>query len=126
MVQEFEVGKIKTHDKLKHMFDRDVRYAKWGGDVKIIEHSFSAEKGERVKIELYTETNCYSITAITGPNRRTYLGCGASTRKPRSGEDWTRRNDLPDGPFNEKTWRNILGAIVGYELVKIQNQENKG
>jgi hypothetical protein len=54
------------------------------------------------------------------------LGCGASTRKPRSGEDWTRRNDLPDGPFNEKTWRNILGAIVGYELVKIQNQENKG
>ena len=48
---------------------------------------------------------------------RSYLGCTASTRKPRAGEDWDRGNDLPDGPFNRRTWIKILNGIVKYELV---------
>jgi hypothetical protein len=92
--------------------------------VELVEHSFTGEKGDCVRIRLYTETNCYAIVAKdrgdpVGELKNAYLGCIASTRKPRAGEDWTRGNDLPDGPFSEETWRKILGAIVGYELVKV-------
>lgn len=71
------------------------------------------------KIRLYTETNSYSIVAVEHSNDTGYLGCQASSRKPRAGEDWTRGRDLPDGPLNEETWHEILGAIVSYEMVKV-------
>ena len=48
-----------------------------------------------------------------------YLGCIVQTRKPRAGENWTRGNDLPDGKYSEETWRDIVNAIVAYELVKV-------
>ena len=40
-------------------------------------------------------------------------------RKPRAGEDWTRGNDLPDGPYSYETWIKIKNAIIKKELVKI-------
>ena len=73
--------------------------------------------GGRVSIKIATERNTYSISAHKpDDNRRGYLGCIASIRKPRFGEDWTRGNDLHDGPYSEETWNGILSDIVSYEL----------
>lgn len=79
------------------------------------------------KMHLFTETNEY-VFDIKGyipqndyrPGESiSYLGCIAVSRKERAGENWKRGNDLPDGPCTEKTWSEILQAIVKYELVKI-------
>ena len=74
---------------------------------------------ERGVLHLWTSKNRYSI--IFGPSRdpddgKGYLGCGASSRKWRTGEDWHRGRDLPDGKFNETTWSKILIDIASYEL----------
>jgi len=66
-------------------------------------------------IRLFTADHKYSISAVYRGND-SYLGCTASTRKPRTGEDWTRGNDLPDGKFNKETWSHIKTGIIKYEL----------
>lgn len=53
-----------------------------------------------------------------------YLGCIASSRKPRAGETWTRGSDLHDGDLNKETWYGILADIVSYESVKIHKKHN--
>tara|TARA_Y100000310_G_scaffold55023_1_gene50429 strand:+ start:14062 stop:14442 length:381 start_codon:yes stop_codon:yes gene_type:complete len=74
----------------------------------------------RIFMKLYTDTNCYNISAVPDrPAENSYLGCTVSSRKPRAGEDWTRGSDLADGEFSQDTWFRILSDIVGYELVKI-------
>jgi len=82
------------------------------------------EDNVRVKMILYTNDNSYSISArppgSKGIYDKGYLGCICNSRKPRAGEEWTRGNDLVDGPFCYEIWTKILGDIVGYELVKIQ------
>jgi len=71
-------------------------------------------------IRIYTARNCYAIRAKgAGLEKPNYLGCIASTRTPRPGEDWTRGNDLPDGSFCKKTFHRILGAIVFYEALEV-------
>lgn len=65
----------------------------------------------------YTSNTRYSIRVSS-----TYMGCTASSRKPRAGEDWTRGRDLADGPATVETWRRILGEIVSYEMVRIAKQ----
>jgi hypothetical protein len=67
--------------------------------------------------KIYTATYKYTITARAPKGDRGYLGCIASARMPRAGEDWTRGNDLPDGPFTIETWHRILTAILAFELV---------
>lgn len=67
---------------------------------------------------LYTDNHSYQIGASFG-SKDGYLGCIASCRKPRAGESHTRGNDLPDGKFNDDTWKSILRGIVRYELVEI-------
>ncbi len=73
------------------------------------------EKNEKVHLMFYTNDHSYSIIA-----KSSYLGCIGSSRKSRTGENWTRGNDLPDGLFCYETWIKILKGIIGYELVKIQ------
>lgn len=68
----------------------------------------------RIGVRMFTKDNVYQIGA-----RETYLGCIASKRKPRAGEEWTRGNDLPDGKFDRKTWESIKNRIIAYELVKV-------
>ena len=82
-----------------------------------------------VRVSFYTKDHSYHISAIKKGERKGldfgdkedngYLGCISQTRKPRAGEDWTRGNDLADGDFSKKTWYEILGDIVCYELVRI-------
>lgn len=67
----------------------------------------------------YTDEYKYKVLAIDRSDDDGYLGCQVSARKLRAGEDWTRGNDLPDGPLDEKTWFIILNAIINYELVEL-------
>lgn len=72
-----------------------------------------------VRIKFWTQEHWYGIRARLPNNSIGYLGCVVSSRKPRTGEDWTRGNDLPDGSYCEKTWRKIVNAILAYELSPI-------
>jgi len=69
-----------------------------------------------VRIKFWTSENEYSIRASLAD--ADYLGCVVSARKPRTGEDWTRGNDLPDGRYCEETWLEIVYGILAYELSK--------
>ena len=73
----------------------------------------------RLRVRLYTNDHVYAIVAHDRSKDNGYLGCVASTRKPRAGEDWTRGNDLADGPFNRETWEKIKNDIIAYELVPL-------
>ena len=76
-------------------------------------------------VTLFTQRHLYWISARPPvPSDTTnaddgYLGCIAQARKPLAGEDWTRGNDLPDGPYSEATWNEIVHGILGYELVRL-------
>jgi len=72
-----------------------------------------------MKVRIYTEANQYEIRGVDRKEDDGYLGCGVKARKARAGEDWTRGNDLPDGPFNRETWNKILNAMINYELVPL-------
>ncbi len=76
------------------------------------------ESSDVVHLYLYTATNRYSIVA---KQIEEYLGCTASSRKSRPGEDWNRGNDLPDGKLSKKTWHRILYSIVRYEMQQISS-----
>lgn len=78
------------------------------------------------KATFYTEKHRYTITAR--PDAKTesaeeydsgYLGATVSKRQPWAGEDWTRGNDLADGPYRAKTWHQILADIIGHEMVRL-------
>ncbi len=72
-------------------------------------------------IKFFTEKHRYIINAVLYDNKVSgeegyYLGAGVDTRKPRSGEDWNRGNDLIDGKFNRETWERIKNAIIKHEM----------
>lgn len=85
-----------------------------------------------IHVEFFTEVNKYriNIRVPTGKDMG-YLGCTSSARKSRAGENYTRGNDLADGPFTEGTWIKIMSDILSYEMVNIRrtkasqpNEEN--
>jgi hypothetical protein len=68
-------------------------------------------------IYLHTEEHRYAITfRETTIEKRGYLGCIARCRRQKVGEDWTRGNDLADGPDTIETLDSILFDIAGYEI----------
>ena len=81
----------------------------------------------RFRMLIYTDKNSYSISVHYSEDGKHYLGCIASARKPRAGEDWTRGNDLPDGDFSIETFNKIMLKIVGYEMIaKVKPHKAKG
>ena len=104
---ERDIPKSKVH--------YDLDYGVVGGD-------------EHFKIYLYTESNKYAIYAREYTNNDyDYLGCMCQSRRQRPGEDWFRGRDLPDGRITEKTWREILMAILRTEfqdVVKVDQRKN--
>jgi hypothetical protein len=74
-----------------------------------------SEGDSRGKVIFCTATHTYAI-AFTD----TYLGCVASSRIERAGENWTRGSDLPDGKFSHETFDEIMRAIVAYEMVDLE------
>ena len=82
---------------------------------------FNTQDEKYIDVRLYTESYRYKFLVIErdpekGPS---YLGCQVNARKPRAGEDWTRGNDLRDGPITKETWNKIVRDIVKYELVRL-------
>jgi hypothetical protein len=96
-----------------------VRYGNVDSQILIL---WNLDEPERFRCLLYTNDHQYSITGYEGTekNPKGYLGCTASTRKPRPGEDWNRGNDLPDGKYSKETFDKIIRGIVAYELKTIQ------
>lgn len=77
-------------------------------------------KENKLRLKFYTKENQYSIVArYPSKDDLGYLGCMATTRKPRAGEDWNRGRDLADGIYHEETWKEIMSDIISYELVKV-------
>lgn len=89
--------------------------------IPLIPETLDIEK-EHFRCIFYTDTHRYSISGYrpTTTHPKGYLGCVASTRKPRPGEDWSRGNDLPDGDYSKKTFDKIVRGIIGYELKSLQ------
>ena len=69
-----------------------------------------------IEFKIYTEAHCYHISATWKDYHAQYMGCIASTRKFRVGEDWSRGMDLPDGYFCRETWEHIKNRIIKYEM----------
>jgi hypothetical protein len=78
-----------------------------------------AEGQHLQRLVFCTEAHTYAISAHFEGDR-TYLGCIASARKMRAGEDWTRGNDLPDGDFSRQTWERIKNAIIRHEMIELE------
>lgn len=99
-----------------------VRYGNVDSQALIFWNINRKDDGNHFTVHLYTNDHCYSIYgyAPTEKNPRGYLGCGATTRKPRVGEDWNRGNDLPDGKYCKETFDAIVHRIVAYELKNLQ------
>lgn len=89
--------------------------------IELNPNSLDVEKQD-FRCVFYTNDHKYTIYgyAPTEKNPKGYLGCGATTRKPRVGEDWNRGNDLPDGKYCKKTFDSIVCRIVAYELKNLQ------
>lgn len=122
-LEETYGGRLIQSDELTHIFPELARWLK--AIIARFEKAaliFYHKDTKRVVIKLFTETHTYSISARRkdrknkGEKDLGYLGCQASTRKPRVGENWTRGTDLADGIYSEQTWINILCDIVGYEM----------
>lgn len=82
----------------------------------------SKSNSERFIVKLFTNEYEYTISAKISSNNKNngYLGAFASKRKPNVGENWTRGRDLPDGEYNEETFRKISFGIIQNELKKIE------
>lgn len=97
-----------------------VRYG--NADSQVLIFLDTKEEGKnRFKCLLYTNDHCYSISGYApNDNHKGYLGCIASTRKNRVGEDWNRGSDLPDGKYSKKTFDKIVNGILAFELKTLQ------
>ena len=72
------------------------------------------EKDGRGSVIFCTASHSYHISFT-----ESYLGCTASSRLQRPGEDWTRGSDLPDGRFSRETFDSIVRAVLAYEVVDL-------
>ncbi len=57
--------------------------------------------------------------------RRSYMGCIGQARKSRSGENYLRCTDFPDGDFSLSTWNAILSAIVQVHLEEVSPERSE-
>ena len=64
----------------------------------------------RFHVHLFTNDNEFHISATIG--KKSYLGCIATARKKRPGENWTRGSDLPDGSFSKKTFDHCCSRFL--------------
>jgi len=89
---------------------------RWGGnliDGSVLAITERAEKQPvRFRATVFTKIHSYTISVRIDSGNGGYLGCTASTRMPRAGEDWARGNDLADGKFCQETWNRILVSPI--------------
>lgn len=100
---------MNTKMQLQEWLEEFVRY----GVEPLRRLRFSETNGQG-KVIFCTAANIFALSFSD-----TYLGCIASSRTQRAGENWTRGSDLPDGKFCRETFDSIMRAIVGYEMVDL-------
>jgi hypothetical protein len=108
-------------EDLRIWFERDIRFATWGENVKVVE-----SQPDNFEVLFYTDTNEYRLTLVTEGDDPPRLDATVRSRKPRAGLTTSRVRPLfpaRPGQSNERIWRRILGAIVGLELVRVHRQE---
>jgi hypothetical protein len=108
-------------EDLRTWFERDIRFATWGENVKVVE-----SQPDNFEVLFYTDTNEYRLTLVTEGDDPPRLDATVRSRKPRAGLTTSRVRPLfpaRPGQSNERIWRRILGAIVGLELVRVHRQE---
>ena len=89
-------------------------------------YEVAEQSDDKVIVRFYTEINKYTVVAdAKGGEGDGYLGAVSRSRKPRAGEDWTRGNDLADGPLSEDTWDHIKNDIISYELVLLARNHRR-
>jgi hypothetical protein len=110
-----------TLDEFEAQMRKDL--ARYGGrdGIQEVAHPCGGGGETYKRWHIFTDTNRYSINVHVHADGRGYLGCLASCRKPRAGEDWHRGSDLADGPLSMGTWHRILADIVSYEMVKVHD-----
>lgn len=122
--------RAKNREVLAEMKDRCPLLVRWASQlarrganlVDATELSLADDSlGPVFRIRFFTRTHWYSISARPpcGDDVEGWMGCTASSRIPLAGEDWTRGNDLADGPYSDATWIEIVYDILGYELVRL-------
>jgi len=107
----------KLKEQLIEWLSEYARFLKVENFVHIVKNT-----DEHFIVHIFTRENRYQINVHYRADKKickTYLGGGRSTRKPRAGEDWTRGNDLSDGPFSKEVFEKIMQGILGMELVKV-------
>jgi hypothetical protein len=113
-----------VEDMLKKWFS-EFRYGNWDRDVLVTHRGYFPEL-IALRFQFCTDVNTYKISASIEPESgKSYLGCIATSRKTRAGEDHLRGNDLSDGPLDYRTWCKILQDIVSYEMVGIFKPKDK-
>ena len=118
---------MATIEDLKSWIERDItRFSPSEDHLKINKDTLPVDAAAEniFRFWIFTDNNKYAVAAREA-GEGGYLGCIASSRKPRAGEDWNRGNDLNDGDLSEQTWHEILGDIISYEMVKIHTKQEQ-
>ncbi len=110
---------MATIEDLKGWFARDLKFAQWDQNVQ----ADNSDPSETV-FRFYTATNEYALKISPRAEGLPRLSCVARARKPRAGLPAAQPRQLLRNPqfpnrLNERTWRRLLAAIVGYELVRV-------
>jgi len=109
-------------DELRVWFERDIRFASW--DENVLVREFGAERAE---VRFYTDTNEYLFTiTVVESDQDPVFDAEVTPRKTRAGQETSRsRSLLPPGKYrlDGRTWRRVMGMILGLEIVRIQRRE---
>jgi hypothetical protein len=109
-------------EELKALFERDIRFATWDDNVQV-----DSPDSNSTNVRFYTDNNEYILTfSVVPPEEEPYLSVTVRARKPRAGQAVARaRAVLPPGHdrLNARTWRRLIGIILGLELVRIQRRD---
>ncbi len=107
-------------DVLKGLFERDLKHAAWGRDVKVDDSD-----PKRIDVRFYTETNEYSLVLVPETEDRILIEATVRSRKARAGEATQKSRRLLRGNsirLSDRVWRRFLGGIVGLELVRVHRR----
>lgn len=83
------------------------------------------ERSRNFRAYVFLGDHRYSISGHISENREGYLGCICSSIRYRTGENWTRGNDLADGKFNKETFDKIIRDILRMEFKKLETHSGK-
>jgi hypothetical protein len=123
---EFKANATSAFWWLTDLTDGAGRFRSFAADhLLIFDHTPSPPNDtQRYTIHFYTDSYRYKLTVVVPSGRvaqqNGYVGLSYSERKTLAGEEGHRGNDLPDGVYNQDTWRKVLAAIVRNEMVPLQ------